>query len=87
VNGDAISSVEPDLTEAARQAKVNINVLVKMVVDATGKPTDLHVDKPVGCGLEQKAIEAAAQYKFKPATEDGVAVPASVNVEVNFQSY
>lgn len=57
-----------------------------MLVDATGKPPDLHVDKPVGYGLEQKAIEAAAQYKFKPATEDGVAVPANVNVEVNFQS-
>lgn len=82
-----ISSVEPELTDAARQAKVNMNVLVKIVVDATGKPTQLHVDKPVGYGLEQKAIEAVSQYKFKPAMEDGVAVPVGLNVEVNFQTF
>jgi TonB family protein len=82
-----IFSVEPELTEAARQAKFAANVPVSMVVDVTGKPTEIHVDKRVGYGLEQKAIEAVAQYKFRPAMKDGVAVPASLNVEVNFQIF
>jgi protein TonB len=38
-------------------------------------------------GLDEKAIEAVKQYRFKPAMLNGKAVPVEVNVEVNFRIY
>jgi len=38
-------------------------------------------------GLDEKAVEAVKQYKFKPATLQGKAVPVEVNIEVNFRIY
>jgi outer membrane biosynthesis protein TonB len=34
--------------------------------------------------LDEKAIEAVSQYRFKPAMKDGVPVPVKITVEVNF---
>jgi protein TonB len=50
-------------------------------------PRDVHVIRGVGMGLDEKAIEAVKQYKFKPARFNGKAVPVQVNVEVNFQIF
>jgi protein TonB len=38
-------------------------------------------------GLDEKAVEAVRQYKFKPAREAGTPVPVELNVEVNFQIF
>jgi TonB family protein len=82
-----IFSVEPEFTEAARKAHFAANVTVSLVVDVNGKATEMHVDKPVGYGLDQRAIEEVAQYKFKPAMQNGKPVSASMNIEVNFQIF
>jgi protein TonB len=36
-------------------------------------------------GLDEKAVDAVKQYKFKPAMEGDKPVPVEVNLEVNFQ--
>ena len=41
----------------------------------------------VGMGLDEKAMEAVKQYKFKPAREAGKPVAVELNVEVNFQIF
>jgi protein TonB len=38
-------------------------------------------------GLDEKALEAVRQYKFKPAMENGKPVLVELNVEVNFQIF
>ena len=38
-------------------------------------------------GLDEKAVEAVRQYKFKPAMENGKPVPVEIYVEVNFQIF
>jgi len=38
-------------------------------------------------GLDEKAIEAVRQWKFKPATKDGHPVAVQVNIEVSFRLY
>jgi protein TonB len=35
-------------------------------------------------GLDEEALEAVSQYKFKPATLQGKPVPVEVNIEVHF---
>jgi outer membrane biosynthesis protein TonB len=37
-------------------------------------------------GLDRKAIEAVAQWRFAPATADGKPVESIINAEVRFQT-
>ncbi|MGI4855066.1 MAG: energy transducer TonB [Janthinobacterium lividum] len=82
-----IYQVDPEFSEEARKAKFQGEVLVHLIVDATGRPTQVRVIRPVGMGLDEKAREAVAQYKFKPARKGGQAVPVELNVAVNFQIF
>ncbi|HEY0264950.1 MAG TPA: energy transducer TonB [Granulicella sp.] len=82
-----IYSVEPEFSEEARKAKVQGNVLVNLWVDTNGLPTHVHVLRGVGMGLDEKAVEAVRQYKFRPAMENGKPVLVELNVEVNFQIF
>jgi protein TonB len=82
-----IYSVEPEFSEEARKAKVAGNVLVNLWVDTQGNPSHVHVIRGVGMGLDEKALEAVRQYKFKPAMENGKPVLVELNVEVNFQIF
>jgi TonB family protein len=36
-------------------------------------------------GLDEKAVEAARQWRFDPARKDGHPVPVEVDMEINFR--
>jgi protein TonB len=62
--------------------------MVSLIVDAQGNPQNIHVARALGMGLDEKAIEAIKQYKFKPAMKDGkTAVPVMITIEVDFRLY
>jgi periplasmic protein TonB len=82
-----ISKVEPEFSEEARKAKFMGVVLVNLIVDAKGMPQNVHVLRGVGMGLDDKALAAVRQYRFKPAIEGGKPVPVELNVEVDFQIF
>ena len=82
-----VYQVEPEFSEEARKAKFMGVVLVNLIVDSKGNPQNVHILRGVGMGLDEKAIEAVRQYKFKPAMEGGKPVPVELNVEVNFQIF
>ena len=82
-----IYQVEPEFSEEARKAKVAGNVLVTLVVDASGHPQRVRVLRGIGMGLDEKAVEAVKQYRFKPAMSGGKPVPVEVNIDVNFQIF
>ena len=79
--------VDPEFSEEARKAKFSGNVQVALIVDASGNPTHVRVERGVGMGLDEKAVEAVRQYKFKPAMENGKPVPVELYIEVNFQIF
>ncbi len=78
---------EPEFSEEARKAKVSGDVTVYLQVDVNGRPTHVRVSRGIGLGLDEKALEAVRQYRFKPAFENGHAVPVEMNVIVNFNIY
>jgi protein TonB len=78
---------EPEFSEEARKAKFMGVVLVNLVVDANGHPQNVHTLRGVGMGLDEKAVEAVKQYKFRPAMKNGKPVAVELNVEVNFQIF
>ncbi len=77
--------VEPEYSEEARQAKFQGTVLLFVVVDEHGNPRDIQVLRPLGLGLDQKAIEAVQKWKFSPGKKDGKPVPVEARIEVNFR--
>ena len=79
-----IHSVEPDFTDAARRTRYQGIVSIGLIVDAQGNPEDIHVTRPLGMGLDEKAIEAVRQYKFRPAMYQGHPVPVQIVIEVDF---
>jgi len=82
-----ISSVDPEYSDEARRAKYTGIVVVTLIVDTQGNPQHVSVVRRLGMGLDEKAVEAVRQYKFRPAMYQGHAVPVEVNIEVNFQIY
>jgi len=84
---ELLFSVEPEFSEEARKAKFMGVVTVSIIVDQNGLPQNVHILRGVGMGLDEKAIEAVKQYKFRPARENGKPVPVYLNVEVNFQIF
>jgi TonB family protein len=61
--------------------------VVSVVVDVQGNPQQVQVVRHLGMGLDQKAVDAVKQYRFKPATLQGKPVPVEVNIEVTFRIY
>jgi len=52
-----------------------------------GYAQNLRVVRTLGMGLDEKALDAAQKYRFKPATRDGKPVAATISVAVNFRLY
>ena len=82
-----IYRVEPEFSEEARRAKLSGDVLVNLWVDRTGHVTHVSVLKGLGMGLDEKAVEAVKQFRFKPAMEDGKPVTVEMNIVVEFQIF
>jgi len=76
---------DPEYSEEARKAKYMGTVVLELVVDANGKPRDLHVTRSLGLGLDEKAIEAVEKWKFRPGQKDGHPVATHATIEVNFR--
>ncbi len=81
----AIYRVEPEYSEEARKAKFQGTVVLSIVIDERGIPTNFKVVRPLGLGLDEKAIEAVQKWRFKPGYRDGKAVAVLATVEVNFR--
>lgn len=78
---------EPAYSEEARQKKYQGIAVLLIVIDAQGNVTDARVVKPLGLGLDEKALEAVFKWKFRPGTRNGVPVAVKVMVEMNFRLF
>jgi protein TonB len=82
-----VYSVDPEFSEEARKAKFSGNVQVYLWVDEHGNPSHVRVVRGVGMGLDEKAVEAVRQYKFKPAMLNGKPVKVDLNIVVDFEIF
>ena len=83
----AIYRPDPPYSEEARKAKYQGTVVLWIVVDASGAVTQCQVVKPLGLGLDEKAVETVKTWKFKPAMKNGTPVAVRVMVEVSFRLF
>lgn len=80
-----LQSPDPEYSERARVDRFEGSLLLGVVVGIDGKPQDIWVVRPLGHGLDERAIQAVCSWLFAPAKRNGKAVPAFVNVEVSFR--
>jgi TonB family protein len=87
VKAKILSKPQPAYTEAARKNQVSGTVTIRAVFSSTGQVTNVRAVNSLPDGLTERAIEAARNIRFVPATKDGHPVSMYVTLEYNFNLY
>jgi TonB family protein len=80
-----IVKVQPQYTEEARNAKLRGTVVARVEIWPDGKAHNIRVERGLGMGLDEKAVEGIEQWEFEPATKDGKPVKVAATIEMNFR--
>jgi len=78
---------DPQYSEEARKAKYQGTVILWVVVGPDGRTREMRVQRSLGLGLDEQALEAVKQWRFEPSRKDGQPVAVQINIEVNFRLY
>ena len=78
---------EPTYTEAARKNQITGTVVLRAVFSSSGQVTNIHAVNGLPDGLTERAIAAAKQIRFVPATKDGRPVSQWMELQYNFNLY
>jgi TonB family protein len=82
-----ISRPEPQYTEDARKNQVSGTVVLRAVFSSNGSVTNIRTVSGLPHGLTERAMAAARQIRFTPATKDGRPVSQYIQIEYNFNLY
>ncbi|HLV85617.1 MAG TPA: TonB family protein [Candidatus Sulfotelmatobacter sp.] len=85
VPAEILSKPSPIYTEEARAAKIEGEVLLEVVFEASGKLHVVKVVRGLGHGLDDAAVRAAEQIRFKPALKDGQPSDSTALIHIIFQ--
>jgi protein TonB len=81
-----VREVKPQYTAEAMRAKVQGTVLLECVVLPNGEVGSVEVVRSLDSsfGLDQEAVKAAKQWRFRPGTRFGEPVAVLVTIELTF---
>ena len=79
-----IHRVEPEYSDEARKAHAMGAVLVLVEIGPDGHVHNARISHSFGMGLDEKAMEAVTQWRFRPGTKDGKPVTVAAQIEVAF---
>jgi TonB family protein len=79
-----IHSVDSEFSPEARRLRIEGVAVFSLVVTTRGMPERINLVRGLGHGLDEQALLAIKQYRFKPSTKDGVPVPVEITIESNF---
>jgi TonB family protein len=79
------SKVEPGYSKEAAALKVTGTVVLQLVIGSDGLPVNVELKRGLGFGLDERALDAVAQWHFTPGSKDGAAVPVIATIEMNFR--
>ena len=82
-----IAKPEPQYTDEARRNQIMGTVVLRVVFSRSGDVTNIRAVQSLPFGLTEKAIAAARQIRFWPATKDGRPVSVYMQLEYNFNLY
>jgi TonB family protein len=79
-----LSRVNPEYSDEARAARYQGTVVLEIIVRKDGTVDVVRVVRTLGLGLDEQAIKAVKQWRFKPGMRDGQPVDVTLNIEVSF---
>ena len=82
---EILSKPTPIYTDEARAKRIEGEVLLEVVFEATGRLRVVRVVRGLGHGLDENAVRAAEQIRFKPALRDGQPSDSTAVVHIVFQ--
>src|SRR5215471_1105145 len=85
VPAEILSKPTPIYTDEARAKRIEGEVLLEVVFEASGKLRVVKVVRGLGHGLDENAVRAAEQIRFKPALRDGQPSDSTAVVHIIFQ--
>jgi TonB family protein len=85
VPAEILSKPVPVYTAEARTQRIEGEVLLEAVFEASGKIRVLKIVRGLGHGLDDAAVQAAQQIRFKPALKDGQPSDSTVVLHIIFQ--
>lgn len=85
VPAEILSKPTPIYTDEARAKRIEGEVLLEVVFEATGKLRVVRIVRGLGHGLDENAVRAAERIRFKPALKDGQPSDSTAVVHIIFQ--
>jgi TonB family protein len=85
VPAEIISKPTPAYTQEARGLRIEGEVLLEVVLEASGSLRVVRVVRGLGHGLDDNAVKAAEQIRFKPALRNGQPADSTVVLHIIFQ--
>ena len=82
---EVLSKPNPSYTEEARKMKIEGEVLLEVVFESGGKVHVNRVIRGLGHGLDEAAVHAAEEIRFKPAMRDGQPSDSTAVLHIVFQ--
>jgi len=82
---EILSKPKPKYTEEGRNLKIEGEVRLEVQFTATGEVHVIRVLQGLGHGLDEQAVRAAEQIKFKPAQREGQPVDSNATLHIIFQ--
>lgn len=80
-----IHHVNPEYTEEARRFHLEGTVELRVEIRPDGRPHNMRLMHSIGLGLDEKAVEAVQQWRFRPAYKDRRPVNVEALVSVHFR--
>jgi TonB family protein len=85
VPAEILSKPTPVYTQEARSLRIQGEVLLEVVLEASGNLHVVRIVRGLGHGLDDNAVKAAEQIHFKPAMRDGQPTDSTVVLHIIFQ--
>ena len=85
VPAEIVSKPAPVYTDEARKLHIEGEVLLEVVFESSGKLRVARVVRGLGHGLDDAAVRAAEQIRFKPALRDGQPADSTAVLHIIFQ--
>jgi TonB family protein len=80
-----VSKQDPVYDEASRKSRIQGTVVLYVVIDANGFPSEINVFQHLTPGLDNSAIEAVRHWRFTPVTKNNQPIALGSMIEVNFR--
>lgn len=79
-----LHKTDAKLTLEAEKDRVQGTLQLRMVIDAQGVPQRIAIVRPLGYGLDERAVEAVAKWRFTPAMQQDQPLPSALLLNYQF---